>query len=291
MGLAEALESGRFVVTGELTPPKGVDTAQMVATGKELAKVVDAINVTENPSGRMQMSSLGGSAALVASGVEPVFQMTCRDRNRLALQSELLTAWSLGIRNVLCVTGDHVMFGDHPQAKPVFDFDSVHLLQAVAALNGGHDVAGNELKGAPSLLAGAAAAPEAEPWEAQKIKFEKKIEAGAKFFQTQAVFDFDKFERFMAVASKHNVKVLAGLILLKSARMVEFLNKYVPGIFVPQELIDRLAASDKPIEVGMEIAVEQVSRYKDTCDGVHMMVMGAEDRVPEILERAGVTRG
>lgn len=291
MGLAEALESGRFVVTGELTPPKGVDTAQMVATGKELAKVVDAINVTENPSGRMQMSSLGGSAALAAAGVEPVFQMTCRDRNRLALQSELLTAWSLGIRNVLCVTGDHVMFGDHPQAKPVFDFDSVHLLQAVAALNGGHDVAGNELKGAPSLLAGAAAAPEAEPWEAQKIKFEKKIEAGAKFFQTQAVFDFDKFERFMAVASKHNVKVLAGLILLKSARMVEFLNKYVPGIFVPQELIDRLAASDKPIEVGMEIAVEQVSRYKDTCDGVHMMVMGAEDRVPEILERAGVTRG
>lgn len=291
MGLADALERSNFVVTGELTPPKGVDTSDMVAKAKELDAFVDAINITENPSARMQMSSLGGSAALVAAGIDPVFQMTCRDRNRLALQSEMLTAWSLGIENVLCLTGDHVMFGDHPQAKAVFDLDAVLLLEAVDGLNGGHDMAGNELKGQPCFYAGAAAAPEAEPWEAHRMKFEKKIDAGAKFFQTQAIFDFAKFDRFMAVASKRGVKVLGGLILLKSAKMVEFLNKYVPGIFVPQEHIDRLAASDKPGEVGIEIAVEQVTRFKDTCDGVHMMVMGSEARIPEILERAGVARG
>lgn len=290
MGLAEALASGKFAVTGELTPPKGVDTTELVAKAKELATIVDAVNMTDNPSARMQMSSLGGSAALAAAGVEPIFQLTCRDRNRIALQSELLAAWSLGIKNVLCLTGDHVMFGDHPQAKPVFDLDAVQLLEVVRGLNGGADMTGNELKGAPDLFAGAAAAPEAEPWEAAKIKFEKKIAAGATWFQTQAIFDFEKLGRFMDVAAKHDVKVIAGLILLKSARMVEFLNKYVPGIFVPQEIVERLAASDKPMEVGMEVAVEQVSRFKDTCNGVHMMVMGAEDKIPEILERAGVTR-
>ncbi len=290
MGLAEALSSGRFVVTGELTPPKGVDTGEMVVKAKDLAAIVDAVNVTDNPSARMQMSSLGGSAALVGAGVEPVFQLTCRDRNRIALQSELLTAWSLGIKNVLCLTGDHVMFGDHPQAASVFDLDAVQLLEAARGLNEGIDMNGNELKGSPALFAGAAAAPEAEPWEAQRIKFEKKIHAGATWFQTQAIFDFEKLDRFMTVAARHNVKVIAGLILLKSARMVEFLNAYVPGIHVPQQIVERLAGSDKPMEVGMEIAVEQVSRFKDTCDGVHMMVMGAEARVPEILERAGVKR-
>jgi len=290
VGLAEACADGTFVVTGELTPPKGVDTSDVIAKAKELSSIVDAINVTDNPSARMQMSSLGGSAALVAAGIEPVFQLTCRDRNRIALQSELLAAASLGIKNVLCLTGDHVMFGDHPQAKPVFDLDAVQLLEVVRGLNEGVDMTGNELKGAPDLFPGAAAAPEAEPWPAQRMKFEKKIHAGAKYFQTQAIFDFAKLDRFMGVAAKHDVKVIAGLILLKSAKMVEFLNKYVPGIFVPQEHIDRLAASDKPSEVGMEIAVEQVARFKDMCDGVHMMVMGSEARVPEILERAGVAR-
>lgn len=290
MGLAEALSGGTFVVTGEVTPPKGVDTRDMVETAKGLVTLVDAVNVTDNPSARMQMSSLGGSAALAAAGIEPVFQLTCRDRNRIALQSELLTAWSLGIRNVLCLTGDHVMFGDHPAAKPVFDLDAVQLLQVVGSLNAGRDMADKELKGAPSFFAGAAAAPEAEPWEAAKIKFEKKVAAGATWFQTQAIFDFGKLDRFMQVAAKRNVKVLAGLILLKSVKMVEFLNQYVPGVFVPQEAIDRLAASDTPIEVGVDIAVGQVKRFKDMCDGVHMMVMGAEARIPEILERAGVER-
>ncbi|RJQ53687.1 MAG: 5,10-methylenetetrahydrofolate reductase [Actinobacteria bacterium] len=289
MALADALNSGKFVVTGELTPPKGVDTADMVAKAKVLEPVVDAINVTDNPSARMQMSSLGGCLALIDAGFEPVYQLTCRDRNRLALQSELLTAASQGVRNVLALTGDHTKFGDHPQSKPVFDLDAVQLLQAIEALNGGRDMSGNELKGATSLLAGASVAPEAEPWEAQRIKFEKKVEAGATFFQTQAVFDMQKLERLARVASKLKVKVLAGLILLKSARMVEFLNAYVPGIIVPEGVVGRLAESDKPSETGIEIAVEQVARFKELCDGVHMMVMGAEDRVAEILERAGVT--
>ncbi len=288
--LAQAFESGRFVVTGELTPPKGVDTSDVEAKAKLLAPVVDAINVTDNPSGRMQMSSLGGCLAVMKAGAEPVFQLTCRDRNRIALQSELLVAASMGIGNVLALTGDHPKFGDHPQAKPVFDLDSVHLIQVIEGLNAGHDMTGNELKGSTDLFVGAAVSPEAEPWEAQRIKFEKKVAAGATFFQTQAVFDMQKLDRLMRLASRLQVKVVAGLILLKSVRMVEFLNAYVPGISVPQAVIERLGSSDKPAEVGVEIAVEQVARFKDMCDGVHMMVMGAEDKVPEILSAAGVRR-
>ncbi len=289
MSFAQALEE-KFVVTGELTPPKGVDTSEMVEKAKLLASVVDAINVTDNPSGRMQMSSLGGCIAVIKAGVEPVFQLTCRDRNRIALQSELLAASSMGVTTVLALTGDHPKFGDHPQAKPVFDLDAVHLLEVIRELNQGRDMAGNELKGSTRFLAGASLSPEAEPWEAQRIKLEKKVDAGATFFQTQAVFDMQKLERAARLARRLDVKILAGLILLKSARMVEFLNAYVPGITVPEGVIERLRESDKPAEVGVQIAIEQVKRVKGMCDGVHMMVLGAEARVPEILEGAGVSR-
>jgi 5,10-methylenetetrahydrofolate reductase len=218
--------------------------------------------------------------------------MTCRDRNRLALQAELLFAYTRGIRNVLCLTGDAVPVGDHKEAKGVFDLDSVQLLRAIQTMESGKDLGGNDLDGKVEFCAGAIVTPEANPIEPQLIKFEKKVEAGAEFFQTQAVYDLDKFTRFMQLARRFPVKVLAGIVLLSSAKMAKYMTENVPGIFVPQHLIDELANAPKgtALNKGIEIAGRMIATLKKEaiCDGVHIMAIGREEVVPDILAAAGI---
>jgi 5,10-methylenetetrahydrofolate reductase len=252
---------------------------------------VDAINVTDHQSSVMRFPSLGGCLYIKDRGGEPIMQMTCRDRNQLALQADLLLAYARGIKNVLCLTGDAVVVGDHKQAQDVFELDSVQLLQTIRQLENGKDLGGNDLDGAVEFCAGAIVTPEAQPIEPQLIKFEKKVEAGAEFFQTQAIYDLDNFKRFMEYARRFSVKVLAGIVLLVSARMAKHMNENVPGIFVPQELIDELASAPKgeAVKKGIEIAGRMVATLKNEaiCDGVHIMAIGKEEVVPDILTAAG----
>lgn len=288
MKLTDLFRAGKFVVTSEVAPPKGTETAEMIENAERLKPRVDAINITDQQSSVMRLGSLAASRMLKERGIEPVFQATCRDRNRIALQSDLLSAWALGIENVLCLTGDHVTLGDFPDAKAVFDLDSVSLLAAAKGLNQGSDMGGNELAGSPDFCLGAVVTPGADPVELQLIKMGKKIAAGATFFQTQAVFDPEAFARFMEGAKGFGVPVMAGIILLKSPGMARFMNQNVAGVSVPDGLIDEMAdAGDRPAK-SVEIAARLVRDVKDLCQGVHIMPLGWEKRVPEVLEAAGL---
>jgi len=288
----EALNSGKFVITSEVAPPKGTNLEMMVHHIELLKDKVDAINVTDHQSSVMRFPSLGGCLVIEEHGGEPILQMTCRDRNRLALQAELLLAYARGIKNVLCLTGDAIPVGDHKEAKGVFDFDSVQLLRAIRLMESGQDIGGNSLDGNVEFCAGAIVTPEARPIEPQLIKFEKKVEAGAEFFQTQAIYDLDNFSQFMKYARQFPVKILAGIVLLSSARMAKYMNENVPGIFVPEELIDELASIPKEdmLAKGIEIAGRMIATLKKDaiCDGVHIMAIGKEETVPDILAAAGI---
>ena len=288
--LEEALRSGDFVVTGEVGPPKGTDLQGCLQEAGVLRDRVNAINVTDLQSSVLRVGSLAVCARLAGMGVEPVFQLTCRDRNRLALQADLLGAWTLGIKNVLCLTGDHPVLGDHPEAKAVFDLDSVQLLKTIDGLNHGRDLAGHELEGAPDFFAGAVVNPGADPLEPQLIKMEKKIAAGARFFQTQAVFEPEKFARFMEKTRVYQTPVLAGIVILKSAAMARFMNQNVAGISVPEELIKELEATPKGRlkQKSVEIAARIIKELKGICQGAHIMPLGWTGLVPEILEMAGL---
>ena len=279
-----------FVITAEVGPPKGVDIAELKEHIDLCKDKVDALNVTDNQSSVMRISSLAICRVILDQGGEPILQLTCRDRNRMALQSELLSAAVLGVNNVLCLTGDSISVGDHPQAKPVFDLDSAQLLQAVALLNSGKDMVGSELKGATDLFAGAVVTPEADPIEPQMLKFEKKIAAGAKFIQTQAIYDMDNFKRFMEKAREYDTKIMAGIVLLVSAGMAKYMNKNVPGIFVPDDLLAEMATAEKGkgTEIGIQIAGRMIRQLREekVCDGVHIMAIGKEGRVPDILKAA-----
>jgi methylenetetrahydrofolate reductase (NADPH) len=286
----EAFEAGEFVITGECGPPKGTDIKEMLHHAEGMLGCVNGINVTDNQSSVMRIGSLPVCKLLLDMGHDPVFQITGRDRNRLAIQSDLLGAHILGIRNVLCLTGDGVQAGDHKAAKPVFDLESVQILNAVESLNNGKDLAGNDLKGSTSLFGGAVVTPESNPIEPQLMKFEKKVKAGAKFFQTQAVYDPENFKKFMKDARHYDTKVMAGLVLLVSAGMANYMNKFVPGVMVPQHLIDRMKAAgkEKAVDTGIDIMCEFINEVKDVCDGVHVMAIGKEELVPEIIKRAGL---
>jgi methylenetetrahydrofolate reductase (NADPH) len=290
--LREALNSGKFVITSEISPPKGTNIEKMLHHIDLLKDRVDGLNVTDHQSSVMRFPSVGGCLLIKEQGGEPILQMTCRDRNRLALQAELLFAYSRGIRNVLCLTGDAVPVGDHKEAKGVFDLDSVQLLRAIRLLETGKDLGGNDLDGAIDFCAGAIVTPEARPIEPQLIKFEKKVEAGAEFFQTQAIYDLDNFAKFMEFGRQFPVKILAGIVLLASARMAKYMTENVPGIFVPQELIDELASTPKggALNKGIEIAGRMIATLKreSVCDGVHVMAIGREEVVPDILATAGL---
>ncbi|MDJ0985207.1 MAG: methylenetetrahydrofolate reductase [Desulfobacterales bacterium] len=288
----EALDSGKFVVTSEVAPPKGTNLEKFKHHIELLKDKVDAMNVTDHQSSVMRYPSLGGAMLVQEMGGEVILQMTCRDRNRLALQADLLFASSRGIQNVLCLTGDSIILGDHKEAKSVFDMDSSQLLKTVRLLEAGKDLGGNDLDGGVSFCAGAIVTPEANPLEPQLIKFEKKLEAGAEFIQTQAVYDLDKFKEFMDYARQFNTKILAGVILLTSAPMARFMNKNIAGVFVPQDLIDEMASAPKgqALAKGIEITGRMIKRIHDEnmCDGVHIMAIGKEEKVPEIMQTAGL---
>ena len=288
----EKLNSGKFLVTTEIGPPKGAEISEMAHHIELLKDKVDAINVTDHQSSVMRFPSLGGCLLVKEHGGEPILQMTTRDRNRLALQADLLLAYSRGIRNVLCLTGDSVDVGDHKEAKPVFDLDSVQLLRMIRIMESGKDLGGNDLKGSPEFCIGASVHPATDFIEPQLIKFDKKVEAGAQFFQTQGIYDLDCLRRFMQYASQFNVKILAGIIVLASARMAQYMNDNVPGIIVPQAVIDELATAEKGkgLQKGIEIAVRLIKTIKEEnlCHGVHVMAVGREGIVPDILEAAGL---
>lgn len=286
------LRSGEFVVTSEIGPPKGSDVNKMVHHIELLKDKVHALNVTDNQSSVMRFPSLGGAIRIQELGGEAILQMTCRDRNRMALQGDLLFAYSRGVQNVLCLTGDAVPVGDHKTAKSVFDLDSTQLLRAIRVLESGKDMGGNAIEGKVEFCAGAIVTPEARPLEPQLIKFEKKVECGAEFFQTQAIYDLDKFCRFMDYARRFPVKILAGIVLLTSAKMAQYMTDNVPGIFVPPPLIQELASAPKgqALRKGIEIAGRMIHQIKaeKLADGVHIMAIGREEVVPEILQTGGI---
>ena len=295
--LQQALEAGEFVVTGEIGPPKGVNIAPVMHEAEEFLKgKVTAVNVTDIQTAVMRMGSMSACHMLTDLGIEPVFQMVCRDRNRLALQSDLLSAYALGLRNVLALTGDHVAMGDHADAKCVFDLDSVGLLEAMVGLENGTDMGvdmkgnPNKLDGVPSFFKGCCVTPCADEVGPQIIKLEKKVAAGAQFVQTQAVYDPAAFEAFMKDIEQVKIPVLVGIVVLKSAGMAKYMNRFVPGVKVPDELIQRLADAPKEDrkKVATDISAELVAAMKPMCQGAHLMTLGWDDCVPGIIEQAGL---
>lgn len=290
MTFKEKIISGNFVITSEVGPPKGIGTEGMLAGAKVLGARVDAINVTDQQSSVMRMGSLAGSIVLKQHGYEPVFQITCRDRNRIALQSDILSAAAFGVQNLLILTGDHPSRGDHPEAKPVFDLDSVQLMQVVRGFNEGFDMKGNALQGAkPEFLAGAVVNPGSDPLEPQILKMEKKIAAGARFFQTQAVYDVKIFERFLS-GIKHlgHVPIIAGIVLLKSAAMARYMNKNVPGVSVPEHLIREMEQAKDKAAASVTVASRLIKELKGMCQGVHIMPIGWDHIVPKVLDASGL---
>jgi 5,10-methylenetetrahydrofolate reductase len=293
MSLQSKLESGKFAISCEFGPVKGTETHEIMENIEILKGKVDAANVTDQQSSVMRTSGLVTAALCVQGGLDPIFQMTCRDRNRIALQSDLLGAWVMGIKNVLALTGDLPALGDHPQAKGVFDLDSVTLLQAITCLNEGFDLSGNELKGKPAFFPGAVVKVESNTEasnELQIAKMQKKIAAGARFFQTQAVYDPKAFEKFMKRAEKFGVPVMMGIIPLKNAGFAKFMNANVAGIRVPDDLIQKMAAAAKEDreKTGIQIAADLIKAMKSMCQGVHIMAIGWEKKVPQIMAEAGL---
>jgi methylenetetrahydrofolate reductase (NADPH) len=293
MSLQSALESGKFAVSCEFGPVKGTDTHEIKENIEILKSKVDAANVTDQQSSVMRLSGLVTASLCVQGGLEPIFQVTCRDRNRIALQSDLLGASVMGIKNVLALTGDLPSLGDQPMAKPVFDLDSVTLLQTISTLNGGKDLSGNELKGVPSFFPGAVVKVENNTeasFELQIAKFGKKVAAGAKFFQTQACYEPKSFEKLMRRVEKFKVPVMVGVIPLKNAGSAKYMNANVAGIHVPDELIDIMAKASKEDreKVGLEMAADLIRKMKGMCQGVHIMAVAWEKKVPEIMALAGL---
>ena len=285
---ADALNSSKFVVTCELNPPKGVDLNRVYEKAEMLRELVTSFNITDSAGSNMTMAPIAVSHLLLDRGIDTILQITGRDRNRMALQSELLAANALGITNVLCMSGDPPGGGDHPDAKAVFDLDAAALLRATSSLQSGADIAGNELKGTPEIYSGAVANPGAPDLDREVRRMEEKIEAGAVFFQTQAVYDAALFERFMNEVRGFNVPILAGLIVLKSANMARNLNANLPGVFGSDAIISDLDSAESRAQKSVEISARIIRDIRDMCDGVHIMAIGWEARVPQILEAAGV---
>lgn len=288
--LQRALASGQPALTAEVMPPRGGDPSRSLAAAGALRGWVHAVNVTDGSRAVMRMSSLALCRLLLDAGIEPVLQLACRDRNRIALQAELLGAHALGVRNLLCLTGDPVRAGDQPGARPVNELEAVRLLQLVQQFNGGQDPVQGELPDGPTdLFAGAAADPQSASWSGLKSRLLRKKQAGARFVQTQMVMDAEALKRFVGeLAAPLDLPVLAGVFLLKSARNAAFINRVVPGANIPQAVIDRLAAAPDPAAEGVAIAAEQVGAYLQIAQGVHLMAIKAEERIPAILQQAGL---
>jgi methylenetetrahydrofolate reductase (NADPH) len=296
--LEQVLDSGGFAVTGELGPPKGADVDVIVEKANILKGHVDAVNITDNQTAISRMASMAAAKIVVDQGLEPIMQMTCRDRNRLAIQADILGAAALGIKNLLCLTGDHQSFGNHPDAMGVFDLDSVTLIRMVQEMR---DIpqfqCGEEISKAPELYIGAAANPYADPFPFRAVRLAKKVDAGVDFCQTQIVFNIDKFEEFMAQCRELGVtercKILAGVAPLKSAGMAKYMKNRVAGMDVPDEVIERMSAAEDAQDTGIDVCVDVINRVKDVAGvaGVHIMAVEWEEAVPEIVSRAGLQPG
>jgi 5,10-methylenetetrahydrofolate reductase len=289
--LEQKIRSRAFVVTSELTPPKGIDLTELLAKAEMLKPWVDALNLTESPRARMAIEPKAVAHRLIDQDIEPILQVTARDRNRIAIQADLLGAATLGIENVVFMSGDSPSGGDHPDAKPVFDLNATEMLNMARALAGGHDMSGNALKGAPRLFLGAVTNPGATEFAREVENTRRKIDAGAKFLQTQALYERSTLERFLDALKPDGVAILAGIIPLKSAKMAHWLNDKVPGVRVPDGLIEqmhRAADSGTEVDNGVDIAARVIRDVRPLCAGVHVMGLGWEDHIPAILEASGV---
>ena len=287
--IPEMIDRKGFAVTVEMNPPKGADSGPALRAAGEMSPWVDAFNVTDGPSAVMRLGSLALCHLLRDGGMEAVLQLTCRDRNRIALQAELLNASVLGIGNVLCLTGDHVALGDHPEAKACFDLDSVSLLETVRKLNGGVDLKGNPLKGPARLCPGAAVNPNASPVEPQLLKMRRKIQAGARFIQTQAVFEASRLEPFLRQAQEAKVPLIMGVLVLTSPTGARFVNEHVSGVRVPEAVGAQLERAADPAGVGVQIAAALVREARNVCAGVHLMNAGPK-MVMRVLREAGLEK-
>ena len=288
--LEQLLDSGAFVVTCELNPPKGTNLEPLFEKADRLGRVVDAFNLTDSHAARMAMTPLAAAHRLLDRGAEPIVQMTTRDRNRIALQGDLLGAAALGIENVVFMGGDPPTTGDHPDAKAVFDVYSSLMLEAVASMQRGRDMAGNVLAGAPHFCAGAVVNPGAEDLDGEIARMGEKIDAGARFFQSQAIYDPAVFERFARAAAQFDVPVLAGIIPLKSVDQARYMNARVPGIHVPDAVVREIAEADDKQAAGIAIAARTIEALEGLCRGLHVMAIGWEEHIPELLAKAGVAR-
>ena len=288
MTFCEKIHAGKFIVTSEIGPPKGTDVKEILDDAELVKNRVDAINVTDLQSSMMKVGSLAVCRLLKERGIEPIFQLTCRDRNRLALQSDLLSASILGIENVLILTGDYPTLGDHPEAKPVFDLGSVQLLETAKMLASGKDMKGNPLKGTPKFCLGAVVNPGADPLEPEIIKMEQKVKAGAEFFQTQAVYDIELFRNFIDAARHVKVPIFAGIVLLKSAGMARYMNKNVAGVVVPEDIIKEMDTAKDKAAASIAMAGRIIRELKPLCCGVHIMPIGWDRKVPQVLDAAGL---
>ena len=295
--LEKVLKAGHFAFTGECGPPKGANVEHLKEKFEHLRGMVDAVNVTDNQTAVVRMSSAAASAIMVANGVEPNFQMVCRDRNRLAMMADVLGVYSLGVRNMLCLSGDHQKFGNHPQSKNVYDIDSMQLIAMVKKMRDeGKFINDEEIDVPPKMFIGAAANPFADPYEFRIYRLANKIDAGADFIQTQCIYNMPRFRDFMKQAVDMGLTekayILAGVTPMKSARMAQYMAKMVPGMDVPEELIERLkgAGKGKQAEEGIKFAIEQIEEFKEMAGvaGVHLMAIEWEHKVPEIAERAKV---
>jgi methylenetetrahydrofolate reductase (NADPH) len=295
MTLKEKIESNRFILCGEIGPPQSCDGDVIRKKARHFKDYVDAVNITDNQTAIVRLSSIASAKILLDEGVEPIMQMTCRDRNRLAIQSDLLGAAALGIQNVLCLTGDHQTIGDQPEAKGVFDLDSIQLIATVAAMNKGVLLSGHEMKKAPTFLIGAAANPFAEPFEMRLIRLHKKIEAGAQFIQTQPVFDLELFARWMervvAMGLHERAAILAGVLPVRSAKMLLWMKAEVPGVRIKNEYIERMKQASAPEEEGVSMAVEIIRALKNIkgVRGIHLMPALWESITPTIFKQAGLS--
>lgn len=296
--LQEILAKGEFAVTAECGPPRGTNPEVIRKKGEMLSGYVDAVNVTDNQTAIVRMSSIAACAHLLQMGLEPVMQMVVRDRNRIALQSDIMGAYSLGIRNILCLSGDHQSFGSQPDALNVFDIDSMNLIRTVQTMRDeGKDMSGFDLNDPPAMFIGAAANPFADPFEYRVIRLAKKIDAGADFIQTQCIYNMDRFKEWMKMAREEGltqkVHILGGVTPLKSAGMAKFMNNKVAGMDVPESLINRMAGvpKEKAVEEGIKICLETIAELRDIegVHGVHIMAIEWEDIVGEIVESAGLT--
>ena len=295
--LEKILEAGHFAFTGELGPPRGTSAEEVRKKAAHLKGKVDAVNITDNQTAVVRMASWAACIILIQEGLEPNYQMVCRDRNRLAMQADILGAYAHGIRNMLCLSGDHCKFGDHPQAKGVFDIDSMQLIQMVKKMRDeGKFLSGSELEEPPKIFIGAAANPFADPFEWRVHRLAKKINAGVDFIQTQCIYNMEKFQKWIKQSNEmgltEKVYILAGVTPMKSVGMAKYMKNNVPGMDVPDEIINRLKGVDKKKQgdEGIKIACEQIEKFKEMkgVSGVHLMAIEWEHRVPEITERAKV---